>query len=127
MNWLHVLISRLLRRNTALTPPTVISAQLLEPRALPMGVQEFHAWSDRIISGACIPGATARDLKSALAHMVMHAKPTESFFADGFFIQQLRKGAANQVCHAMILQYKAEQAKEAVDAQKFAAQIEQVS
>lgn len=112
MKWLHVLVSWFLGRNTAATPPSVITEQLLEARPLPMGVKEFHEWSDRIISGACIPGATARDQKFALAGMVMHAKPTESFMPDGYFIQSLRKVAANQVCHAMILQYKAEQAGE---------------
>lgn len=117
MKWLFTILSRLLGRNTALTPPSVITAQLLEPRALPMGVQEFHEWSDRIISGAMIPGATARDQKFALAGMVMHAKPTESFMPDGYFIQSLRKVAANQVCHAMIMQYKADQAKEAAEAE----------
>ena len=118
MNWLYRLFACLTHRNSALTPPAVIIDQLLEPRPLPMGVKEFHEWSDRIISGAMIPGATARDLKYSLAHMVMHAKPTESFFQDGFFIQSLRKAAANQVCHAMILQYKNEQQAEANDAQK---------
>lgn len=96
-------------------PPSVadITSQLNDPQPLPMGVKEFHAWSDRIISGACIPGATERDQKFALAGMVMHTKPTESFIADGYFIQSLRKVAANQVCHAMIMQYKAEQQAEA--------------
>ena len=121
MKWLHVLISWIIGRNTAATPPAVITDQLLEPRPLPMGVKEFHEWSDRIISGACIPGATARDQKFALAGMVMHAKPTESFMPDGYFIQSLRKVAANQVCHAMILQYKAEQQAEAQAAQAAAA------
>lgn len=117
MKWLHVFVSWLLGRNTAATPASVIGAQLLEPRPLPMGVKEFHEWSDRIISGAMIPGATVRDQKFALAGMVMHTKPTESFVADGYFIQSLRKVASNQVCHAMILQYKAEQAAEANVAQ----------
>ena len=74
------------------TPPDVILAQLAEPRPLPMGRAEFEAWSDRIISGACIPkGATARDQKFALAGMVMHTKPTGSFVSDGYFVQSLRK------------------------------------
>lgn len=67
-----------------------------------MGVAEFHEWSDRIISGALIPGATAKSLKFALAHMVMHMKPTESHCADAYFIHSLRKAASNQVCWAMI-------------------------
>lgn len=116
MKSLHALVARLRGRNSASTPASVITAQLLEPRPLPMGVKEFHEWSDRIISGACIPGATARDQKFALAGMVMHAKPTESFMADGYFIQSLRKVASNQVCHAMIMEYKAEQQAEAAAA-----------
>lgn len=117
MKWLFALISRLLGRNIALTPKAVIADQLNEPRPLPMGRSEFEAWSDRIMSGACIPGATARDIKFALAGMVMHTKPTEAFVSDGYFIQSLRKVAANQVCHAMIMEYKAEQQKEAAEAQ----------
>ena len=86
----HSWLAKLRGKNSASTPPDVILAQLAEPRPLPMGRAEFEAWSDRIISGACIPGATARDQKFALAGMVMHTKPTESFVSDGYFVQSLR-------------------------------------
>lgn len=89
------------------TPKEVILEQMNEPRPLPLGRQEFEEWSDRIISGACIPGgeedpiAFKEGQKSALAHMIMHAKPTESHIADAHFIHSLRKAAANQVAHAI--------------------------
>jgi hypothetical protein len=64
-----------------------------------MGMKEFDEWSDRIIGGACIPGATSESQKFALADMVNRC--TESDFeSDGFFIKKLRKSAINQVCVA---------------------------
>jgi hypothetical protein len=91
-------ISRLFGRNLVQTPPEVISLQLAERRPLPLGLTDFHEWSDRIISGAQIPGVDAKSQKFALAAMVMSMKPTEAFVDDGYFIQCLRKSAANQVC-----------------------------
>lgn len=80
-----------------------------------MGVKEFHEWSDRIIGGALIPGATAKSLKFALAHMVMHMKPTESHSPDAYFIHSLRKAASNQVCWAMIQELQGDVKKEEED------------
>lgn len=80
-----------------------------EPRPLPLGRLEFEEWSDRIINGAAIPGATTESLKFALAEMVLHVKPTESFVSDGYFIHCLRKGAANQVAHTIFQEIKEKQ------------------
>lgn len=100
---LHRLASKLRGKNTASTPTALIVNQMNEPRPLPMGVAEFHAWSDRIISGALVPNKGGEDsLKFALAEMIMHLKPTESHCADAHFIHTLRKGAANQVAWAMM-------------------------
>jgi hypothetical protein len=98
--------------NTDETPKDVILQQMTEPRPLPMGMKEFHEWSDRIISGALVPGATPRSLKYALAEMVMHMKPTESHCPDGYFIQCLRKAASNQVAWAFIQEVRAEKASQ---------------
>lgn len=98
---MHSLIAKIRGKNSVYTPPEVISAQMLEPRPLPMGVKEFHDWSDRIIAGAMIH-ADAPSLKFALAEMIMHLKPTDSHCPDAHFIHSLRKGAANQVAYAMM-------------------------
>jgi hypothetical protein len=66
-----------------------------------MGVTEFHEWSDRIMSGTLIPGATPESIKFALADMLLHLGPTESHKEDAFFIHSLRKFAVNQVADEM--------------------------
>jgi hypothetical protein len=74
-----------------------IKKDLLEPYPLPLGRKEFDEWSDKIIDAACIPGATKESLKFALADMITHSKPNESFVPLGHFVHTLRKVAANQV------------------------------
>lgn len=78
----------------------------MELRPLPLGRKEFEEWSDRIISGALIPGATNESQKATLAGCVLHLGPTESHKEDAFFIHTLRKLAANQVAHAMFIEYQ---------------------
>lgn len=94
-------VSQLMGRNTRFTPKEVIKDQLQELRPLPLGVAEFHEWSDRIISGACIPGATSESIKFALADQLLHLAPTVDHEADIYFIKCLRKFAVNQVADAM--------------------------
>lgn len=81
-------------------------SELDEPRPLPLGRAEFEVWSDRIIAAAAIPGATAESLKFALSEMILHVKPTQSFEKDAHFVHSLRKGAANQVAHAIFQELK---------------------
>lgn len=95
------------KRNTRFTPKATILEQMNEPRPLPMGRQEFDVWSDRIISGAIIPGVTPDSVKFALAEMIMHIKPTDDHVADSFFIKSLRKSAANQVAYAVMEELRA--------------------
>jgi hypothetical protein len=80
--------------------PQDISDQLLERRPLPMGRQEFEAWSDRIISGAML-NADVESQKFTLANLLLHLGPTESHKEDAFFIHSLRKFAGNQVADAV--------------------------
>lgn len=101
MKAIHSLAAKLRGKNSASTPTVVISEQMKEPRPLPMGVTEFHSWSDRIIAGAMVP-ADHPSLKFALAEMIMHLKPTQDFCEDAYFIHCLRKGAVNQVAFAMM-------------------------
>lgn len=103
MDWFYTLWAKLLGKNSCSTPKTVILDQLSEPRPLPMGRKEFEEWSDRIISGALLPGGAEDALiflesqKFSLANMLMHLGPTESHKPDAFFIHSLRKFAVNQV------------------------------
>lgn len=69
---------------------------LTEKRALPVGIKEFHEWSDRIISGACLT-ATPESQKFALANILINLQATVAFEADIYFIHCLRKTAVNQV------------------------------
>lgn len=78
-------------------PIADISAQMREMRPLPMGRVEFEEWSNRIISGALVPGLEPLDAKFALADMITHLGPTESHKQDAYFIHYLRKVACNQV------------------------------
>ena len=76
-----------------------IKSLLTEKRPLPIGMAEFDEWSDRIISGTCLP-ATSQSQKFALAEMIMHLPPTDDCMDDLFFIKKLRKGAVNQIAYA---------------------------
>lgn len=89
------------KKNSALTSAKKIIDQMNERRPLPMGRTEFHDWSDRIISGAMIPGATIDSMKFSLADQLLHLGPTESHKEDAFFIHVLRKCAVNQVADEM--------------------------
>lgn len=97
--------------NSPDTAVDTIIAQMNEPRPLPLGRKEFEEWSERIISGACIPGgeddkeAFIEGQKSALCQMIMSAKPAESHIADAHFIHSLRKAAANQVAAAVFKEF----------------------
>lgn len=121
----HKALAKFRGKNTVYTPPEVISEQMNEPRPLPMGVKEFHEWSDRIIAGSMMT-ADVPSLKFALAEMIMHLKPTDSHCADAYFIHCLRKGAANQVAYAMMQEIRDTRKgelkrKEELDAEKFKA------
>lgn len=84
-------------KNTEETSRETILGQLSEPRPLPMGRKDFEDWSDRIISGAVLPGATAESQKFALAGMLTHIGPTESHKPDAHFVHSLRVCAIKQV------------------------------
>lgn len=85
---------------------------LNEPRPLPLGRKEFEEWSDEIIRLAEIPSVnlplSIRSWKFALAEMVLHVKPTQSFESFAHFVHCLRKGAANEVAHKIFKELKLE-------------------
>lgn len=88
-------------------PIEMIVEQMAEPRPLPLGRQDFNDWSDRIISGALIPGVDVESQRFALANSLLHLGPTESHKPDAHFIHILRKLAINQVAHAMAQENRA--------------------
>jgi hypothetical protein len=90
--------------------------EMTEKRPLPVGMAEFEVWSERIISGACLP-ATKESLQFVLSDMILHLAPSEAFKEDGYFINSLRKFACNEVAVAKRKQlYEDKQARQAAEA-----------
>lgn len=81
-------------------------AYMKEMRPLPLGRKEFEAWSKEILRLAEVPGLTMESGQFALSEMILHVKPTQSFESYGHFVHSLRKGAANQVAHAIFQELK---------------------
>jgi len=100
-NALFRLWAKLTGKNSVHTPVAVIRDQLLEPRPLPMNRPQFGVWSDRIISGADVPGDISSQ-RFALANLLMHLGPQESHKEDAFFIHSMRRSVVQQVAHAMM-------------------------
>ncbi len=100
-----------------LKPVGDLVQEMMEPQPLPMGMTEFQAWSDRIISKALVT-ADVRSQKFALANMIKGVSHTESFKPDAYFIHQLRKVASNQVAQAVIDEIKQDFEKERIEKEK---------
>jgi hypothetical protein len=106
------------KNNTAKTSSKTIIEQMNELRPLPMGVQEFKEWSDRIISGALIPTTNKESLVATLAVMLQSLGPQESHKPDAYFIHSLRKAATNEVARHIFTQAKLKQEAEFKAAQE---------
>lgn len=74
---------------------------------LPRGMEQFHAWSERIIGSSGLP--VNDSTKFAVAVQIMHAKEDADYLPDEYFIRRLRKGAANQVAAYFCNEVKAKQ------------------
>lgn len=98
-----------------------IRKDLSSLQPLPIGLTEFHDWSERIISGSGLP-ATIESQKYTLANMLLNLKPTQAFEADVYFIHALRKAACNQVADyyrkEVYAKKQAKMAEEALEKQK---------
>jgi hypothetical protein len=93
---------------------------------LPMGMQEFQDWANRIITVAQVPGLTRDSSEFCLAGMIMTLKPTEAWVSDGYFINALRKQAATEIAYGRINDIKeAIKAKAAQPAGATASLLEQ--
>lgn len=84
---------------------------LLEKKPLPVGKQEFEAWASNIIELTGIP-AKDDSQKFVLASMITSLGNTEAFKEDAYFINALRKAAANQVAVAMMEEIRENRKKE---------------
>lgn len=76
---------------------------------LPVGVTEFDAWADSIIelSG---PYADRDSMRFAIASILIHADSKFGALPKKFFIDRLRKSAANQIASQVFQDIKAKQA-----------------
>jgi hypothetical protein len=86
-----------------------------EQFTLPVGKTEFNEFADRIIAKAG-QFADRDSMVWALAMELIHAPPTTQF-SDEYFIQRMRKAAANQVASAVVNEIKEKQAEEAAKRQ----------
>lgn len=64
--------------------------------SLPVGVGEFHEWSERIIAQAGL-SSTVESQKYTLATMLTQLPPDKAAESDEFFVKAIRRAAANQV------------------------------
>lgn len=89
----------------------------LFPSALPTGRTEFDKFSNDIIE--LVEGlADDNSLKFAISTMIMHLGPQRSHVSKNYFVQSLRKTAANQVAHAVLQELKNEQIEKAKKAEE---------
>lgn len=89
------------------------------PTKLPVGIKEFHVFSDSIIelSGKF---ADSDSLKFAIASMIMHAGESRGYLSKQYFVRRLRKVAANQVAGQVFTDIKEKQKLAQEEAQRAA-------
>lgn len=90
------------------------------PSRLPVGLTEFHAWADSIVS-MLPPGfekVPKDELEWVLASTIQHLGMTKAYVSKQYFVQVLHKAAASQVAAQVFQDIKLAQvkAKEAADA-----------
>lgn len=90
-----------------------------QDRPLPVGMTEFEEFSNRILT---LAGKYADEdsMKFALASIIIHADASKGSLPDSYFLERLRKSAANQVASQVFQDIKAKQAA----AQEAAKQVE---
>ena len=77
-------------------------------RPLPVGLKEFEEFAARIIAQAG-QFADEDSMKFALATSIIHADAAKGSLPDSFFINRLRKAAANQVASQIFQDIKVKQ------------------
>lgn len=89
-----------------------------ELKALPMDIPQFQEWSYRIIKKANLPTKNIETQQFALAGMILQSSPTEFFRPDEYYVDCLRKAAADQLAMQIIQDMKDRRAKEALEQTK---------
>lgn len=75
---------------------------------LPVGMQEFEEFAQRILAKSG-KYADEESMKYALAVAILHADATKGSLPDSYFIDRLRKAAANQVASQVFQDIKNKQ------------------
>lgn len=78
------------------------------PSKLPVGLAEFHKFADEIIELAG-PYADADSMKWAISSQITHLPHTTSSKPKAYFVNCLRKAAANQIASQVFLDIKVKQ------------------
>lgn len=101
-----------------MSQPANYRTDLIElDRPLPVGMAEFEEFSNRILS---LAGKYADEdsMKFALASIIIHADASKGSLPDSYFLERLRKSAANQIASQVFQDVKARQAAAQAAAQQ---------
>lgn len=80
------------------------------PTKLPVGTTEFDSWADSII-GLSGPYADKDSMRFAIASILIHADARHGALPKKYFIDRLRKSAANQIASQVFQDIKLKQAE----------------
>lgn len=83
----------------------------LEFRPLPMNIPQWEEWSKRIIKAAGLPTENLETQQFALAGMILQTSPTDFLRPDEYYVNCLRKAAADQLAMQVIDDLKAARAE----------------
>lgn len=83
-----------------------------------MDIPQFQEWSYRIIKKANLPTKNIETQQFALAGMILQSSPTEFFRPDEYYVDCLRKAAADQLAMQVIQDMKDRRAKEVLEQTK---------
>ncbi len=91
------------------------------PTALPVGVTEFDAYVDALMSTYTLPTTNRDSIAFTVATAIMHLGPTAARMPKRYFVLMIRAGAAKQVGGAVFVRIKEKQKAEEAAAQAAAA------
>ena|ERR1700677_554010 len=83
----------------------------LEQRPLPMTIAQFNDWSYRIINKAKLPTNDIDTQQFALAGMILQTSPHEFLRPDEYYVNLLKKAAADQCATQVIEDLRKKRAK----------------
>lgn len=74
------------------------------PSKLPTGMTEFEDFVQSILVAYKLPDLPS--YKNAVATMIMHLSPQQSYAPKAYFAKGIRKSMANQIAYSKIQEYK---------------------